>query len=119
VVSRTRHSSLHAGRATPRLMTVFDGVGGQLRLPIGAQDAFGFIFVRRCIVNGVLPRSANLFEVRVGDQTYLVSQPPEQERVCLGVVNLYDPAEHIDLPRKTASIVLALLEEGMDTRQTS
>ncbi len=100
-------------------MTVLDGTGGHLRLPIGAQDVFGFIFVCRCILNGVLPPSASLFEVRVGDQTYLVSQPPEEESGCLRVVNLYNPAEHVDLPRETASIVLALLEEGMDAQQTS
>jgi hypothetical protein len=100
----------------PRLTIVFDGVGGHLRLPIGAQDVFAFIFVCRCILNGVLPPGASLFEVQVGDQTYLVSQPPEEEGACLRVVNLHNPAEHIDLARKTASIVLALLEEGMDAQ---
>jgi hypothetical protein len=100
-------------------MTVFDGVGGHLRLPFGAQDVFGFIFVCRCILNRVLPPSASLCEVRVGDQTYLVSQSPEEKRGCLRVVNRYDPAEHVDLPRKMASIVLALLKEGTDAQQTA
>jgi hypothetical protein len=100
-------------------MTVFDGAGGCLHLPLGTQDVFGFIFVCHCILNGVVPPGISHFEVRVGGQMYLVSQPPEEESACLRVVNLYDPAEHVHLPRKTASIVLALLEQGMNSLQTS
>jgi len=104
--------------AFPRTITICDGFGGSLGFDLDCRDLEALTFACHSLLDGIAPPGASFMKVTAGEQVYLVSRPePTDDAICLEIASLYERGARIQLTQDMARLVLALVEQGIISRQ--
>ncbi|MGH2515812.1 MAG: hypothetical protein ACRDHP_09165 [Ktedonobacterales bacterium] len=102
----------------PQRMTICDGEDGMLTLDLRYEDIHWLVEACRRLATGSMPPHSGILKVSANGTMYLVSAVRNAgNRVVVRIVNLYDPAERVELSDDLICVVAGLLEEFSSTRQ--
>ena len=99
-------------RSRPQRMTICDGEDGMLTLDLRYEDIHWLVDACRRLATGNTPQKGGMLKVNANGTIYLVSAVRNtSNRVAVRIVNLYDPAERVELSDDLVSVVAGLIEE--------
>lgn len=111
--AETMAAPREAGRSAAGL-TIADGDGGHLALDLRCGELRWLADACRRLVSGALPQGASAIKVRAAEKCYLLNTAPAADGVArITILNLFDPGERVALTRDVASVVAALIEDGV------
>lgn len=102
----------------PRRMTISDGEDGMLTLDLRYADIHWLVDACRQLAADGGPRPGGMLKVQANGTIYLVSAVCSTgSRAVVRIVNLYDPAEHVELSEDLIRVVAGLIEEFPGTHK--
>ena len=99
-------------------MTICDGEDGMLTLDLRYEDIHWLVDACRRLAAGSMPQNGGMLKVSANGTVYLVSAVKKAgSRVAVRIVNLYDPAERVELSDDLICVVAGLIEEFPGTAE--